>query len=174
MNIGYTNTEAILYSVAMADAATVGGYENLRSFSIKRFKDLDASPMRSPNARLCSAQLLQWIDYEYIQAMKQLIPGYENYFEDSEFKPLMFTPEFKWHFAKPEPYKHYFEIFDQQIKNLPVDQNTRIEYLKAHIKNSISSFKEIERKVLLNEDSDGSHLATWYNVLTAFQNEINS
>lgn len=174
VNIGYTNTEAILYSVAMADAATVGGYENLRSFSIKRFKDLDASPMRSPNARLYSAQLLQWIDYEYIQAMKQLIPGYENYFEDSEFKPLMFTPEFKWHFAKPEPYKHYFEIFDQQIKNLPVDQNTRIEYLKAHIKNSISSFKEIERKVLLNEDSDGSHLATWYNVLTAFQNEINS
>lgn len=174
VNIGYTNTEAILYSVAMADAATFGGYENLRSFSIKRFKDLDASPIRSPNARLYSAQLLQWIDYEYIQAMRQLIPGYENYFEDSEFKPLMFTPEFKWHFAKSEPYKHYFEIFDQQIKNLPVDQNTRIEYLKAHIKNSISSFKEIERKVLLDEDSDGSHLATWYNVLTAFQNEINS
>jgi hypothetical protein len=173
VNIGYTNTEAVLYSVAMADAVTIGGYENLRSFSINRFKDLEASPIRSPNARLYSAQLLQWVDYEYIQAMKQLVQDYENYFEDSDYKPLMFTPEFRWHFAKPEPYKHYFYIFNQQIKSLPQDQNQRIEKLKEHIKKALSLFKDIERKVLLDEDSDGSHLATWYNVLTAFQNELN-
>jgi len=170
--LGYTNTEALLYSIAMPDSVTVGSYENLRSFGIKRFQDLEKSQMRAPNARLYSSQLIQWVDYEYIQAMKKLIPNYELYFDDSEFKPLMFKPEFKWHFAKPEPYKHYFYVFDRQIKNLSKTQEERINGLKASIKNALKLFKEIENNVLLDEDSDGSHLPTWFNVINAFQKEL--
>ena len=119
VHLGYNNTEALLYSVAMPDSVTIGSYENLRSFGIKRFQDLENCPMRSPNARLYSSLLLQWLDYKYIQAMETLIPDYALYFDNSEYQPLMFTPEFKWHFAKPEPYKHYFYIFDRQVKSLP-------------------------------------------------------
>jgi hypothetical protein len=172
VHLGYTNTEALLYSIAMPDSVTVGSYENLRSFGIKRFQDLEKSQMRAPNARLYSSQLIQWVDYEYIQAMKKLIPNYELYFDDSEFKPLMFKPEFKWHFAKPEPYKHYFYVFDRQIKNLSKTQEERINGLKASIKNALKLFKEIENNVLLDEDSDGSHLPTWFNVINAFQKEL--
>jgi len=172
VHLGYSNTEALLYSIAMPDSVTVGSYENLRSFGIKRFQDLEKSPMRSPNARLYSTKLLQWIDYEYIQAMKKLMPDYADYFDDSEFRPLMFTPEFKWHFAKPEPYKHYFYVFDGQIKNLPPEQNGRIDELKGSIKNALTLFKKIENEVLLDDDSDGSHLPTWFNVINAFQKEL--
>ncbi|NJO68044.1 MAG: hypothetical protein HC830_01110 [Bacteroidetes bacterium] len=172
VHLGYTNTEALLYSIAMPDSVTVGSYENLRSFGIKRFQDLEKSPMRSPNARLYSSYLLQWIDYEYIQAMKSLMPNYAGYFDDSEYKPLMFKPEFKWHFAKPEPYKHYFYIFDRQIKNLPQNREERATELKNKIKNALSLFKEIENEILLDNDSDGSHLPTWYNVINAFQKEL--
>lgn len=171
VHLGYTNTEGLLYSIAMPDSVTVGSYENLRSFGIKRFQDLEKSPMRSPNARLYSSFLLQWIDYEYIQAMKSLMPNYAGYFDDSEYKPLMFKPDFKWHFAKPEPYKHYFYIFDRQIKGLPQEQEERATELKNKIKNAVSLFKEIENEILLDSESNGSHLPTWYNVINAFQKE---
>jgi len=172
VHLGYNNTEALLFSIAMPDSVSIGSYENLRSFGIKRFQDMEKSPMRAPNARLYSTQLLQWVDYEYIQAMKVLMPDYEHYFDNSEFKPLMFKPEFKWHFAKPEPYKHYFYVFDKQIKSLPNIQENRIEELKLTIKNALKLFKEIETKVLLDDDSNGSHLPTWFNVINAFQNEL--
>ncbi|MCZ2101379.1 MAG: hypothetical protein LC107_07580 [Chitinophagales bacterium] len=172
VHLGYTNNEALLYSIAMPDSVTVGSYENLRSFGIKRFQDLEKSPMKSPNARLYSSKLLQWIDYEYIQAMRSLIADYSDYFDDSEYKPLMFTPEFKWHFAKPEPYKHYFYVFDKQMKNLPESQEERIEIIKNTIKTAISLFKKIEDDVFLDDNSDGSHLPTWINVINTFKKEI--
>jgi hypothetical protein len=172
VHLGYTNTEAILYGIAMPDSISIGSYENLRSFGIKRFKDQENSPMRSPNARLYSSKLFQWMDYEYIQAMKSLISHYADFFDESEYKPLMFKPDFKWHFAKPEPYKHYFYVFDKQVKALADTQEKRIDDLKEHIKNALSLFKEIESEVLLDDDSNGSHLPTWFNVINAFQKEL--
>lgn len=172
VHLGYNNTEAILYSIAMPDSVSIGSYENLRSFGIKRFQDSENGPMRAPKARLYSSLLLQWIDYQYIDAMKRLIRQYENYFDDSEYKPLMFSPDYNWQFMKPEPYKHYFFVFNRQIKGLPKSQIERIESLKAKIKISVNHFKTIEESVLLDDNSDGSHLPTWFNVINAFQKEL--
>lgn len=172
IHIGYCNTEALLYSIAMPDSITIGSYENLRSFGIKRFQNLENAPMRSPNARLYSSQLLQWVDYVYIQAMEKLIANYDTFFDESEFKPLMFSPSFKWHFAKAEPYKHYFYVFNNQIRQLPELQNDRIQYLKEKIKSAINLFNIIENDVLLDNDSNGSHLSTWFNVINSFEKEI--
>lgn len=172
VHLGYNNTEAILYSIAMPDSVSIGSYENLRSFGIKRFQDSENGPMRAPKARLYSSLLLQWIDYQYIDAMKRLISQYENYFDDSEYKPLMFSPDYNWQFMKPEPYKHYFYVFNSQIKGLPQSQTERIDTLKEKIKTAINLFKTIEDSVLLDENSDGSHLPTWFNVINAFQKEL--
>ena len=172
VHLGYNNTEAILYSIAMPDSVSIGSYENLRSFGIKRFQDLENGPMRAPRARLYSSLLLQWIDYQYIDAMSKLIDNYENYFDDSEYKPLMFKPDYNWQFMKPEPYKHYFYVFNNQIKALPETQLERIESLKANIRQSVNLFRKIEETVLLDDDSNGSHLPNWFNVINAFQKEL--
>lgn len=172
VHLGYNNTEAILYSIAMPDSVSIGSYENLRSFGIKRFQDLENGPMRGPRARLYSSQLFQWMDYQYIDAMSKLVEHYENYFDESEYRPLMFTPDYNWQFQKPEPYKHYFYVFNRQIKSLPVSQGDRMETIKAQIKKALSLFRTIEESVLLDEDSDGSHLPTWFNVINAFKKEV--
>ena len=173
VHIGYCNTEAILYSLAMPDSVSIGSYENLRSFGIKRFQESEATKMRSPNARLYSNRLLQWISYGYIQSIKNLVPEYESFFEDSEFSPLNFTPEIDWQFKQTEPYKHYFKIFSLYCKWLPVEQMERINIVKEHIKEAIASFKEIEwYDVLLDENSDWSHLPIWHNVVAAFQKNL--
>jgi len=172
VHLGYTNTEGLLYSIAMPDSVTVGSYENLRSFGIKRFQDLENGPMRAPRARLYSSKLLQWLDYQYVEAMRTLIHGYEDYFDESEFRPLMFKPDYNWQFQKPEPYKHYFYVFDRQVKALPNGQADRIEILKGNIRNAVNLFRTIENEVLLDDDSNGSHLPTWFNVINAYQKEI--
>lgn len=172
VHLGYTNTEALLYSIAMPDSITIGSYENLRSFGIKRFQDSENGPMRAPKARLYSSKLLQWIDYQYVEAMRELLPDYEEYFDESDYRPLMFKPEYNWQFQKPEPYKHYFCVFNNQIKRLPINQADRIEGLKGTIRHAVSLFNEIEHEILLDDDSNGSHLPTWFNVIKAFQKEI--
>lgn len=172
VHIGYANTEGLLYSVAMPDSISMGSYENLRNFRISRFEVSEKKKMRSPNPRLYSSKLMQWIEYNYIQSMRQMIPNYEILFDKSEFSPLMFTPSYNWHFNKPELYKHYFEVFSKQIKELPPTQTERLNYLQEHIKIAISLFKKINEKILLDEDSDGSHLPIWYNVLSDFKNSL--
>ena len=172
VHLGYTNTEGLLYSIAMPDSVTVGSYENLRSFGIKRFQDLENGPMRAPRARLYSSKLLQWLDYQYVEAMRTLISGYEDYFDESEFRPLMFKPDYNWQFQKSEPYKHYFYVFDRQVKGLPSGQGDRIEILKGNIRNAVNLFRTIENEVLLDDDSNGTHLPTWFNVINAYQKEI--
>ncbi|CAN5292976.1 hypothetical protein BH20BAC1_BH20BAC1_13930 [soil metagenome] len=175
VHIGYTNTEALLYGIAMPDSITVGSYENLRSFGIRRFQEIENSQMRSPNARLYSSKLLQWIDYGYIQPMKTLVENYSEFFDESVYNPLTnFEPDYNWQFKKTEPYKHYFYVFDKQIKALPDNQTDRIEALKSAIRRARNLFSEIEANVLLDDNSDGSHLQHWYNVINAFQKEMNT
>lgn len=174
VHVGYCNTESILYSLAMPDSITMGSYENLRSFGIKRFRDSDRTAMKSPNARLYSTKLLQWVDYTYIEAMERLLPEFHNYFDNTIYRPKMFNSEYNWHFNKPDTYKHYFEVFYNQVKSLPDFQIDRFEDVKEKIKNALVFFREIENVVLLDDNSDGSHLGTWYNVVNAFKKELGS
>ena len=110
--------------------------------------------------------------------MKSLIDEYDSFFDDTQYKPLMFSlgefknQQFSWHFAKSEIYKHYFEVFCAQIKSLASDQLKRIEQLKLIVKSAIENYKTIEDSILLDSDSDGSHLATWYNVLNSYKKTL--
>jgi hypothetical protein len=174
VHIGYCNTEAILYSAAMPDSVSIGSYENLRSFGIKRFEEnKEKQKMHPPNARLFSAKLLQWIEYGYIKTMEKLIDNYEELFDESVYNPLTsFKPEENWQFKKTEPYKHFFYVFHKQLKDLPLENDERLKNLKGIIKNALGLFKKIEDSILLDDNSDGSHLPTWYNVINAFEKEI--
>lgn len=175
VHIGYNNTEGFLYSIAMPDSVTMGSYENLRSFDIKRFQESDLGRKHSPSARLYSAKLLQWIEYGYVQSMKQLVPDFRSFFEESKYNPIDLKPEPDWQFKQTEPYKHFFFVFYYQIKKLPEEQLDRIDVVLHIIRNAISLFNRIgESGILLDENSDGSHLPFWYNALLSFKKELTS
>lgn len=70
------------------------------------------------------------------------------------------------------PYKHYFYVFHNQVKSLPRQQAVRIDFIKDAIRHALALFKTIEKDVLLDDDSNGTHLPTWYNVINAFQKEL--
>ena len=172
VHIGYTNTEGLLFSVAMPDSISIGSYENLRNFRISRFEASDGKKRHAPNPRLYSTKLLQWMEYNYIQSMEHLVPNFETFFDDSKYRPLMFTPSFKWHFMKSELYKHYFEVFSQQARILPDNQLERIEDLKRQIQDALNCYSEIKQYILLDDDSGDAHLPIWYNALNNFKRLI--
>jgi len=171
--LGYTNTEALLYSVADPDSVSMGSYENLRRFGVKRFTQIEKNTPSQPNPRLYSRQLFQLIDYGYVGAIKNLFNDWKLIFEDSKYHPLMFKSGYNWHFTKPEPYKHFFLIFSSQVSELPASKNDRVDYLKDEFKKSLQIFKELEEAgVPLDENSDGSHLYIWIATLNMFKKYI--
>jgi len=170
VNIGYNNTEGILYSVADPSSISMGSYDNLRQFGIKRFVTSDKKQPMQPNPRLYSKTLFQFIDYRYLDALSSLYKDGVALFEDSRYQPLMFNSEYNWHFTKSEPYKHFFLIFQKQLQEIPIGMFERINYLKDSFRESIELFKHInEAGVFLDENSDGSHLSFWLTSLSMFE-----
>lgn len=173
--IGYSNSEGIMFSIANPDAITCGSYENLRNFSmtVKRFSSEEKKQQHGPSARLYSALLFQWIEYTYIGAMRRLYPRINEIFPDSKYKPLLFSPTFKWHFQKAEPYKHYFLEIAKQVDSLSSDIVKRKEDMKNSLKNAIHEYEEINKcGILFDTESDGSHLYQWLNAITYYEKLI--
>jgi hypothetical protein len=174
VNLGYTNVEGLLYSIAFPDSITCGSYENLRRFGIKRFVDEEAKDQRGPNARLYSATLLQWIEYGYVAAIQKLYPRWDEVFTDSRYKPLIFSPTFKWHFQKPELYKHFFLLYSHQTQQLNDEKDGRRKMLIEMVNDAIERFKSIQSVVHLDENSDGSHLYHWLNAIALYDQKRES
>jgi len=170
VHVGYTNIEGLIYSIAAADSISMGSYENLRQFGIKRFEDKEKKKMQGPNPRLYSRPLFQMIDYGYKDGIMTLYPNWQNIFEDSRYRPLMFKPEYNWHFSKSEPYKHYFLLFSSQVTSLPANVSVRLPYLKKLFLQAETLFKEIENSgVHFDDDSNGSHLPIWLTTINMFE-----
>ena len=173
VNIGYNDIEGILYYIASPDAISMGSYENLRRFEIRRFTTTPRQMQSPPIARLYSGKLFQFIDYRYIDSILSMYGNSKNIFEDSKYKPLMFKPEYNWHFQRPEPYKHFFLIFTEQIRSLPSSFEERIVFLRNSFRKAIDLFKEIiDSGVYLDENSDGSHLNFWLTALNRYEKYV--
>ena len=173
VHIGYNNTEGLLYSLANPDSISMGSYENLRIFNIKRFETNDNNPMKSPRARLYVGKLFQWVDYDYIKSIVRLYSDHDNLIEKSRYNPKFFEPTYEWHFLKPEPYKHFFKVFSDQVVSLPNNLQERLEFLKKSFKYSLEKYKEINLSgVTLDDNSDGSHLTHWLNTISFYEKYI--
>ncbi len=173
IHIGYNGIEGILYSVANPDSVSMGSYENLKNFNIERFDTQDKKQIYPPTPRVYFASLYQAIVYGYIDALKRSYPKWNEIFDDTQYKPLMFEKEFKWHFTNPVLYKHYFTLFHRQVQSLPNETDKRIAFLASSFKRAIEIFKEIQSEgVLLDDDSNDSHLYIWYSVLMTYKKTL--
>lgn len=167
--LGYQNTESLLLTIANPNAITIGSYENLRMFNIRNFEETEKDHIRGPNARIYSSTLIQWVDVNYLGALKRAF-GSLDVFDDNHYRALMFQPGYRWHFSKPDLYKHYFLIFSNQIQRYTaVNGIERFKMVIDSIKNAISYYEKIQKMgVYLDSDSDGSHLAPWLTAASQF------
>jgi hypothetical protein len=172
--LGYVNTEAILLTLADPNIVTLGSWENLRCFSPKPFEE--KKPGRGggqPNYRIYVPKLLQWVDTNYINAIKNLAEVDDSFFGDNEYHAMLFADPSKLKPTKPIMYKHYFVEMTRQIQD--ITQVTDIERFLAvshMIDEAISWFEKISNSgVVLDSDSRGSHLFTWQTAINIFAKE---
>jgi len=174
VHVGYTDIEAYILTIADVNSITIGSYENLRNFSNSisshRFETKEGTKgMNGPIPRIYSSKLLQWIDYRYLSSLESDYSKSNELFDDTEYKVTMFDPGYKWHFTKPELYKHYFLSFNRQIKSLPNSFDERYNHIMNNIKKAMDYFDGIrDCGILLDSNSDGSHLGFWGTAVNRF------
>lgn len=168
VHVGYTGLEGILQSVADPTSISMGSYENLRSFGTLRLETREKATRRGPRPRIYSGRLLQSIEDTLMPPIRELVPNWQDYFDDSPYKEYLLDPSSALSFQRPEVYKHYFYVKARQVRQLP-ELAARPEYLRTRINEALGLFERIrEAGVYLDGDSDGSHLPAWLNALAMY------
>ena len=165
--IGYLNTESIPLLCADPDIITMGSYENLRMFGTLPYEEKLDKKQQGPNPRVYVPILLQWIEHDYIGAISRVVGDADAFFEDNQYRVLMFEPTYQWFFTKPEPYKHYFLAFSNQFRQLAFNEgNKRLDAVKGECNRAFGMFKELEnRGIVFDVNSGGGHLPKWLTFL---------
>lgn len=167
--LGYLNTESILLSLAHPRAVTMGAYENTRSFHIRTFQP-STGRQQGPRPRLYISRALQWIDRGYHGAIIRRFPGSGALFNVNKYQALMFKPTFKWHFTKPELYKHHFLELSRQLRQISSTlARERFKLVSSMIEEAMEVFEKIRNVgIVLDGDNDGSHLPAWMTAANEF------
>jgi len=92
----------LLYSLANPNSISMGSYENLRRFNVKRFETQENKEQRGPIPRIYIPKLFQWIDYGYIYSLKELYDKFDLIIDKNKYQIEMFDATFNWHFSKPQ------------------------------------------------------------------------
>lgn len=165
---GYANWDSVLFtSLVDLDFVTIGTYENLRNFKIKRFRE-DPSGGGSKGAYF-SSKALNFIKAEELVKFKRknsldLIRNEENIFSD-----IILDEAFLWtSMHVPEVQKNYL----MEITNLLIsiqkmgDKDLRKKHLVNKIETAIQCYRDIYSKgVFLETESSDYHLEAWLTFL---------
>jgi hypothetical protein len=172
--LGYLNTEAIILSVANPRIVTIGSYENTRMFNSDNFSEAEQGRKMGPKARLYFTKLLNWVDYDYLDAIQRVVQDQENFFDENEYQAMLFQPEYNWHFGKPEPYKHYFlEIYNQLNSLANIVGVDRYNAITEMINTAISNYSLLnERGIVFDSINGDSHLYRWQTAINQFASSM--
>ncbi|TKJ43759.1 hypothetical protein CEE36_03470 [candidate division TA06 bacterium B3_TA06] len=172
--LGYLNTESLVLSLASPSIITIGSYENTRMFNIANFSLPEPRP-RGPTPRLYVTKLLQLIDYNYIGAIRRVLGDSSDIFDENRYQAIMFDPDYRWWFTKPEPYKHYFLEFSRQLRTIrSVRERKRYELVSSMMRSAIGLYSELrDSGIIFDSESDGSHIAAWLTAANLFAKDKN-
>lgn len=168
--VGYSDIESLLYTVAGANAVTIGVYENLRKYDGLKFSDTIYKG-KGPNPRMFSSKLLQWIEYPYLSVIRDN-DKLSEYFDQNTYFEETQELGYNWHFSKPQCYKHYMLSFSNLIKSLPDDLDERYEYVDKLLENANSLFNKLSDFMFFDNNSSGDHINKWRTALKSFYNKI--
>ena len=169
VHLAYVDIEGIIFTLANIDSVSIGTYENVRRFNLDNFKEREnENNFRHPNKRIYSNKLYQFIDTNYIGALKEL-EIFNTLFDENKYVNYQIASEKNWHFKNPEVYKHYlFSIYNQYIK-LPLSYEERYDFILSELKNAININNTIEEEgILLDNNSNGDHLYKWCTAINQY------
>jgi hypothetical protein len=163
----YANWDALVFlALTDIDYISIGTYENLRNFNIKRFTvDEDGGPSKG---WYFSEKLLNMIKSPLIDLIRlnkgiDLIRNERNIFSDA-----ILEPGFPWSNQKPEVHKNYLLAIDRLLKELSIERDlTKRKALTLEkIDKAIAAYSAIEAKgIYMTNESKNYHLDVWKSFL---------
>ena len=163
----YANWDALIFlALTDIDFISIGTYENLRNFNIKRFTvNEDGGPSKG---WYFSEKLLNFIkspllDLIRIQKGIKLIENGKNIFSDAILKE-----GYPWSSQKPEVHKNYLLSVERLLKELSAEKDLRKrkELMIQKIDNAIETYNKLEEKgINLTYESKNYHLDIWKSFL---------
>lgn len=173
VHLAYTDIEGLIFTLADIDSVSIGTFENLRRFKLENFKERDPNKFNNtPNKRIYSKKLYQWIDMNYIGVLEEL-EVFEGLFEENNYVDYEKATDREWNFKNPEVYKHYLCSIYNQYKKLPIVYEERYEFLISELKKAIEINNIIDRSgILLDNNSNGDHLYKWVTAINKYHKYI--
>lgn len=164
----YANWDALIYlSQTDIDYITIGTYENLRNFDIKRYTE-DISGGGSKGYYF-SEKLLNMVRADDVTMLKNT----ENLFlienEKNIFSDIILKDGYPWNIHKPDVNKNYLlSISNLLYKTANIkDLTQRKKYTLNLIDNAIKTYNTLEEKnIFLNNESSNYHLNVWKTYLS--------
>lgn len=165
--LGYLNTEAVLLLAGDPDVVTIGSYENLRMFGTLPYEEDQDGKRRGPNPRFYVSRLLQWIEHQYVGAIARVVENPSEYFDETPYRITLFEPTYKWHFTKPEPYRHYFHAASRQLRRLAaIAPSDRPPAIASELEAAMAQYQFLKgRGIVFDEESSGNHIPAWLTAL---------
>lgn len=169
---GYCNTEALLWTIVMPHAVTIGAYENTRRFSIDKFLD-DDSETRGPAPRIYFPKLLNWVRYDTAVEMRDDHPDlWRKIYTPTKPLQSLFKMGTRPHFTKPQLYSHHFELIHDQIRKIASlgKVSVRAKLVESWVKEASDLYSEIQSNGILFYDNNckGEHLPVWSRIIKKF------
>jgi hypothetical protein len=170
--VGYNNTEAVLLTIADATALTVGAFETTRVFNIRTFGVKQKSG--PPRPRIYSSALLQWVDFGFYARILRTLRGQKDVFDDNRHMATMTARGYRPWVTKPEPYFHYFVAMCKQLRSFDtMPSRQRYKSVSSMLAGASGLFAKLANGgVVLDPDSDGSHLPAWQTAANQFAQDM--
>jgi hypothetical protein len=163
----YANWDSLIFlSLTDIDFITIGTYENLRNFNIKRFiVEEDGGPSKG---WYFSEKLLNFIKAPLLDLvrMRNGIDLIEN--ERNIFSDVIIKDGYPWSNQKPEVHKNYLLAIERLLKELYMENDIkkRILLMIKKIEQAIQNYEALEDKgIYLTDESRNYHLSTWKSFL---------
>lgn len=159
----YANWDAIIYLAQTdIDYITIGTYENLRNFDIKRFTE-DISGGGSKGYYF-SEKLLNMVRADDVTMLNDtgninIIKNEKNIFSD-----IILKEGYPWNIHKPDVNKNYLLSISRLLLKISSisDLELRKIYVMGLIENAINNYNNLEGdRVFLNNESSNYHLNIW-------------
>lgn len=165
--LGFANIDALVFTaLENIDYVSIGTYENLRNFNIKRFT-LENTGGKS-DGWYYSEKIMNFISARRLDIFynRNAIDIIRN--EDNIFSDVILRRGYPWNTHRPDVHKNYLLAISRQLEkiNKGKTRQERIKILEEMIKGARKNYKEIEKKgIIVDDESSNYHLPLWLTIL---------
>ncbi|OHA15814.1 MAG: hypothetical protein A3A10_00620 [Candidatus Tagabacteria bacterium RIFCSPLOWO2_01_FULL_42_9] len=170
MILGFSNVDSLVFSAMNdLDYVSIGTYEVLRNFNIRRFIDKDGGG--PSKGWYYSEKLLNFVKAQQLDDLRDrnaldLIRNDENIFSDA-----ILQEGYDWSIHRPDVHKNYLLSVSKQLKKITSfpSGKDRIEYMVKLVNDARETYKQLEedKMLFLDDESSSYHLPKWLSVLKA-------